>query len=170
MPVARISLRRKKRAVTDLFEEEFAIESLKSDRLRVTILIGAIVSALVFVLIMRLNGRHLEVRLVYSIADEECVLTKAKRLYKPISYPIHRHERDCVVWWYCLERLVQVVIVVRIHAKFWDANISQPKVVGLLPLLRFPSIEWIYRQARNRHLNKLIDNDAEPRPILNLTG
>lgn len=48
----RISLRRKKRDATDLFEEEFALESLKSDRLRVSILIGAIVSALVLVLIM----------------------------------------------------------------------------------------------------------------------
>ena len=36
----------------DLFEKEFAIESLKSDRLRVSILIGAIASALVFILIM----------------------------------------------------------------------------------------------------------------------
>ena len=54
MPVARrrISLRRKKRDTTDLFEEEFALESLKSDRLRVTILIGAIVSALLLVLIL----------------------------------------------------------------------------------------------------------------------
>ncbi len=48
----RISLRRKKRDATDLFEEEFALESLKSDRLRVTILIGAIVSALLLVLIL----------------------------------------------------------------------------------------------------------------------
>src|ERR1044071_6293387 len=46
----RISLRRKKRDVTDLFEEEFALESLKSDRLRVSILIGAIFSALLLVL------------------------------------------------------------------------------------------------------------------------
>jgi len=36
----------------DVFEKEFALESLKSDRLRVSILIGAIVSALVFVLTM----------------------------------------------------------------------------------------------------------------------
>ena len=36
----------------DVFEKEFAIESLKSERLRVSILIGSIVSALVFVLIM----------------------------------------------------------------------------------------------------------------------
>ena len=54
MPVARrrISLRRKKRDTTDLFEEEFALESLKSDRLRVSILMGAIVSSLFLVLIM----------------------------------------------------------------------------------------------------------------------
>src|ERR1041385_5082395 len=51
MPVARrITLRRRKRNTTDLFEEEFALESLKSDRLRVTILIGAIVSSLFLVL------------------------------------------------------------------------------------------------------------------------
>ncbi len=51
MPVARrITLRRKKRNATDLFEEEFALESLKSDRLRVSILIGAIISALLIVL------------------------------------------------------------------------------------------------------------------------
>jgi adenylate cyclase len=48
----RISLRRKKRDVTDLFEEEFALESLKSDRLRVSILIGAIVSSLLLVTIL----------------------------------------------------------------------------------------------------------------------
>jgi adenylate cyclase len=53
MPVARrITLRRRKRDVTELFEEEFALESLKSDQLRVTILIGAIVSALLIVLIL----------------------------------------------------------------------------------------------------------------------
>ena len=53
MPVARrITLRRRKRNTTDLFEEEFALESLKSDRLRVTILIGAIVSSLLLVLIL----------------------------------------------------------------------------------------------------------------------
>ena len=47
------TLRRRKRAVNyDAFEEEFAIESLKSDRLRVTILIGAIMSALLLVLMM----------------------------------------------------------------------------------------------------------------------
>ena len=45
-------MRRKKRDATEVFEEEFALESLKSDRLRVTILIGAIVSALLLVLIM----------------------------------------------------------------------------------------------------------------------
>ena len=48
----RITLRRRKRDATELFEEEFALESLKSDRLRVTILIGAIVSALFLVLIL----------------------------------------------------------------------------------------------------------------------
>jgi adenylate cyclase len=45
-------MRRKKRDATDLFEEEFALESLKSDRLRVSILIGAIVSSLLLVLIL----------------------------------------------------------------------------------------------------------------------
>ena len=48
----RITLRRKKRDAAALFEEEFALESLKSDRLRVTILIGAIISALFLVLIL----------------------------------------------------------------------------------------------------------------------
>src|ERR1051325_3267541 len=48
----RLKLRRKRRDETDVFEEEFALESLKSDRLRVTILIGAIVSALLLVLIL----------------------------------------------------------------------------------------------------------------------
>jgi adenylate cyclase len=53
MSVARrITLRRKKRDAAELFEEEFALESLKSDRLRVSILIGAIISALLLVLIM----------------------------------------------------------------------------------------------------------------------
>ena len=53
MSVARrIPLLRKKRAATDLFEEEFALESLKSDRLRVSILIGAIVSSFLLVLIL----------------------------------------------------------------------------------------------------------------------
>jgi len=49
-----MTLRRKKTAAVglDVFEKEFALESLKSDRLRVSILIGAIVSALLFVLIM----------------------------------------------------------------------------------------------------------------------
>ena len=36
----------------DAFEEEFALESLKSDRLRVTILIGAIASAVLLVVLM----------------------------------------------------------------------------------------------------------------------
>ena len=52
MSVARRMLRRRKRDATDLFEEEFALESLKSDRLRVSILIGAILSALLLVLIL----------------------------------------------------------------------------------------------------------------------
>src|ERR1700752_1130262 len=55
MSVARrMTRRRRKASAVDhaVFEKEFAIESLKSDRLRVSILIGAIVSALVFVLIM----------------------------------------------------------------------------------------------------------------------
>src|ERR1041385_7953015 len=55
MPVARrMTLRRRKPATTnhELFEKEFAIESLKSERLRVTILMGAIVSALLLVLIL----------------------------------------------------------------------------------------------------------------------
>jgi adenylate cyclase len=38
----------------EAFEKEFAVESLKSDRLRVTILMGAIVSALLLVLLMML--------------------------------------------------------------------------------------------------------------------
>ena len=56
MSVARrMTLRRRRKTSTvdhDVFEKEFALESLKSDRLRVSILIGAIVSALVFILIM----------------------------------------------------------------------------------------------------------------------
>ena len=50
----RMTLRRPKRAAVDhdAFEEEFAIESLKSDRLRVTILIGAIASAVLLVVVM----------------------------------------------------------------------------------------------------------------------
>src|ERR1044072_2256861 len=56
MSVARRMTRRRRRKTSavdyDVFEKEFAIESLKSERLRVSILIGAIVSALVFVLIM----------------------------------------------------------------------------------------------------------------------
>jgi adenylate cyclase len=44
--------RRRKTSTVDVFEKEFALESLKSDRLRVSILMGAIVSALAFVLIM----------------------------------------------------------------------------------------------------------------------
>ena len=56
MSVARrMTLRRRRKTSTmddDVFEKEFAIQSLKSERLRVSILIGSIVSALVFVLIM----------------------------------------------------------------------------------------------------------------------
>ena len=50
----RMILRRRKRPTVnqEAFEKEFAFESLKSDRLRVTILIGAIVSALGIVLLM----------------------------------------------------------------------------------------------------------------------
>ena len=51
MAVARRIIRRRRNTATvDVFKEEFAFESLKSDRLRVTILIGAIVSALLLVL------------------------------------------------------------------------------------------------------------------------
>ena len=53
MSVARrMTLRRRRRDTVDLFEEEFALESLKSDKLRVSILIGAIISSLLIVLIM----------------------------------------------------------------------------------------------------------------------
>jgi adenylate cyclase len=55
MSVARqMTLRRKKRtnASQELFKKEFAIESLKSERLRVSILIGAIVSALLIILVL----------------------------------------------------------------------------------------------------------------------
>lgn len=55
MSVARrMTLRRKIRRTVDhdVFEKEFAVESLKSERLRVTILIGAIVSALLIVLLL----------------------------------------------------------------------------------------------------------------------
>ena len=49
-----IALRRRRRALQrhDVFEEEFALESLKSDKLRVTILIGAILSALLIMFVM----------------------------------------------------------------------------------------------------------------------
>ena len=47
----RISLRKSKRAA-DVFEEEFALESLKSDQLRVTILIGAIASSVLLVVVL----------------------------------------------------------------------------------------------------------------------
>ena len=55
MTVARRMTRRLKKTSAinvDVFEKEFALESLKSERLRVSILIGAISSALVFILIM----------------------------------------------------------------------------------------------------------------------
>ncbi len=55
MSVARrMTLRRRKLLAVDpyLFEKEFALESLKSERLRVSILMGAIISALLFVLVL----------------------------------------------------------------------------------------------------------------------
>src|SRR5215510_6244559 len=54
MSGARLTLRRRKRAAVDheIFEREFAIESLKSDRLRVTILIGAIVSLVLILFLL----------------------------------------------------------------------------------------------------------------------
>jgi adenylate cyclase len=50
----RLARRRRKRAAMDqdVFEQEFALESLKSDRLRVTILIGAIVSSVLLVVLL----------------------------------------------------------------------------------------------------------------------
>ena len=48
----RISLRRGRRAVTDEFEEQFALESLKSERLRVSILIGAVVSSVTLLMLL----------------------------------------------------------------------------------------------------------------------
>lgn len=50
--LGRITLRSRKRAAVghDVFEEEFALESLKSDKLRVTILIGAMVSAILILI------------------------------------------------------------------------------------------------------------------------
>jgi len=53
----RITLRRRKTARMadhEVFEKEFAIESLKSDRLRVTILMGAIISSVVILLLLTL--------------------------------------------------------------------------------------------------------------------
>ena len=47
----RMSLRKSKRAA-DVFEDEFALESLKSDQLRVTILIGAIASSVLLVVVL----------------------------------------------------------------------------------------------------------------------
>src|SRR6185369_7322829 len=53
MPVARrMTLRRRRRAATDEFEEQFAVESLKSERLRVSILIGAIASSVALLLLL----------------------------------------------------------------------------------------------------------------------
>ena len=49
---SRLRLRRKDRAASDAFEKEFALESLKSDRLRVTILIGAIVAAVALLFVL----------------------------------------------------------------------------------------------------------------------
>src|ERR1700741_1272735 len=51
---SRMTLRRKKGTamVHEIFEQEFAIESLKSDRLRVTILIGAIVSLVLILFLL----------------------------------------------------------------------------------------------------------------------
>ena len=50
----RLARRRRRRAAMDhdVFEQEFALESLKSDRLRVTILIGAIISASLSVVLL----------------------------------------------------------------------------------------------------------------------
>ena len=55
MSVATRFVRRRLRRVAldhDVFEKEFALESLKSDRLRVTILIGSIISTVVLVVLM----------------------------------------------------------------------------------------------------------------------
>ena len=54
LPTPRVTLRKPKSAAgsQDAFEEEFALESLKSDRLRVTILAGAMLSALLLVIFM----------------------------------------------------------------------------------------------------------------------
>lgn len=54
MSAPRTILRRRKRTTVDhdVFEKEFALESLKSDRLRVTILIGAIVSSVLLLFVM----------------------------------------------------------------------------------------------------------------------
>jgi len=43
---------RRKRAAADEFEEQFAVESLKSERLRVSILIGAVVSSVILILLL----------------------------------------------------------------------------------------------------------------------
>src|SRR6185503_14863582 len=50
----RIARRRRRRAAMDhdVFEQEFALESLESDRLRVTILIGAIISSVLLVVLL----------------------------------------------------------------------------------------------------------------------
>lgn len=52
MPVARRMTLRRGGAVTDEFDEQFALESLKSERLRVSILIGAIVSSVTLLLLL----------------------------------------------------------------------------------------------------------------------
>jgi len=54
MSVTRRMIRRRKKNATvgHVFEEEFALESLKSDRLRVTILIGAIVSSVTILFLL----------------------------------------------------------------------------------------------------------------------
>src|ERR1043165_5067771 len=61
----RMTLRRRKiarMADHEIFEREFAIESLKSDRLRVTILIGAIVSlGLILFLLAMVFFREFEI-------------------------------------------------------------------------------------------------------------
>ncbi len=49
-----MSIARRRRMDHDVFEQEFAIESLKSERLRVTILMGAIVSSVALLLLMTL--------------------------------------------------------------------------------------------------------------------
>ena len=52
MPVARRMTLRRKREDTDEFEDQFALESLKSERLRVSILIGAVVSSVTLLMLL----------------------------------------------------------------------------------------------------------------------